>query len=155
MSSAAPVKGMLLATAVALLPGCAAVVLPAAAVSVLGAAAGAAVQAGTEYTASGAAYRTLVVPVDEVAWAMHQTFQTMGFAIERDEATAEGRRMTVRAEDRTIKVRVQRLSAATSRIRLLVTQDLIFRDRSTASEILAQLEATLVRDGKLGRRPAP
>jgi hypothetical protein len=144
---------VLLAIAVALLPGCAVVAVPAAAVSILGAAAGEAVQAGTEYTASGVAYRTVVVPVDEVALAMRQTFGTMDFEIEQDEATAEGRRIRARAEDRTIKVRIQRLSRTTSRIRLVVTQDLIFRDRSTASEILAQLEATLVRDGRLARLP--
>jgi hypothetical protein len=145
-----PVAGALLLTvAVAILPGCAVVALPAAALSVVGAAAGETIRAGTEYTASGVAYRTLPVSLDDVTHATRETLRRMAFPVDRDELTREGRRIVARAERRRISVRLQRLSPATTRIRLVVTQSLIFRDRSTASEIITRLEEALIRTGTL------
>lgn len=134
----------LVALVAAIASGCTGIELGALGVAVLSSGAGNAVRAGTEYTVGGTGYRTFTVSLEDLAEVTRRTLDRMELPIV--EAKAEGVRLTLRAEgiDRTVRVTLTPLSPAVTRLGVTAKQDLIRRDKATASEIIAQIERSLV-----------
>ena len=59
------------------------------------------------------------------------------------------------AGDRTIEIELDRLTVKTSRMRVVIKQGWFFRDRASATEIIAQTGRTLADDPKLANMQSP
>jgi hypothetical protein len=138
---------MILAVAAAS-AGCAAIGL-----TVLGTGVGVAAGTGTAYTLDGIAYRTFTAPMDEMRAATLRTLKRMDMAVKIDEPTAEGRRLTAAAADRTIDIELETLTSRTTRMRVTAKQGWFWRDRATAGEIIAQTERALEDSPALTQKP--
>lgn len=139
---------LLLAVLTGALPGCAAVALPAVGAAVVASGAGTVVRVGTEYTLSGAAYRTFSQPLHVVRGATLQALDAADVEIAVNEPTEHGSRIVARVLDRTVDVRLESLAPSLTRLRLSVRHGLIRRDRATASEIITQTVARLPAAGR-------
>jgi Protein of unknown function (DUF3568) len=133
----AVVIAILLGTIV-LIQGCAG-----AGLTLLGVGAGTAAGTGTAYTLDGIAYRTFTASLEDVRRATARSLRRMDMPVKTDRATDSGRTMVALANDRTVTVDLEKLSARTTRMRVSARQGTIFRDRSTAGEIIAQTERSL------------
>lgn len=107
---------------------------------------------GVSYTLDSVAYKTFTSPEERLRAATLRTLKRMDMAVEEDESTESGRRITAVAGDRTVHIEVDRLTRATSRLRVNVKQGWFFRDRATATEIIVQTERTLEDEPVLSRR---
>jgi hypothetical protein len=125
--------------------GCTGIELTALGVAALSAGAGGVVKAGTEYTLTGSAYRTFSVSLDELAAAVRTTLVRLQFTV--DEAVADDHELSIEAAGiaRTLQLRFTPITPALTRLKVVVRQDLIRRDRATASELLAQIDREVAR----------
>jgi hypothetical protein len=128
------------------LGGCAAVGITGGAVAVaaVGAGAGEVLRAGTEYSFTGTAFRTFTASVATMREATLSTLSRMAFTIEREEEMSPGQRIVATGVGCTIKIELEPLSPAVTRVELLVKRGVLRRDRATASEIIVQIELALV-----------
>jgi hypothetical protein len=128
------------------LGGCAALGITGGAVTVaaVGAGAGEVLRAGTEYSLTGTALRTFTASMDIMAEVTRSTLSRMAFTIEREENMSPGRRIVATGIGRTIEIELEPLSPAVTHIELAVKRNFFRRDRSTANEIIVQIELGLV-----------
>jgi hypothetical protein len=128
---------------IVLLQGCAAVALTAG---------GIAAGVGVNYTMSGIAYKTVVVPLPETRLAMLQTLNRMEVNVTQDDATDEGWHIIGNATDRDIAIEMEKLTPTTTRLRVVVDKGHIFlKDRATAAEIIAQSVQRMEQDRRTAR----
>jgi uncharacterized protein DUF3568 len=142
-SSVGYLRPTLVVLAAALVAGCTGIELGAVGLAVLSSGAGNAVRAGTEYTVGGTAYRTFTLSLEDLAAVTRQTLARMELPIV--EASADGARLTLRAEgiDRTVRVTFTPISPALTRLGVTARQYVLRRDKATASEIVTQIERSL------------
>lgn len=135
-------RGLLSVTAVVgfalAMQGCAAGGL-----TLLGVGAGTAASTGTAYTLDGVAYRTFTAPLDDVRRATSTSLRRMDVRVKTDRATDSGREIVAQAGDRAVAIELERLTARTTRMRVTAKHGVVFRDRSTAGEIIVQTERAL------------
>ena len=127
------------------LGGCAAIGLSVAALGAgaFSAGAGAAVQAGTEYTSSGAVYRTFSLPLADMRLALSDALERMELAVVSDEPEGPDRVIVARAHHREIDFRLEPVTRTVTRVRLVVKEGLMRKDRATATEIVTQTERSV------------
>ena len=119
--------------------GCAALALPAIGTSVMGNAAGGAAKAGVERTMSGAMYRTFSAPLADVRDAVRQSFRDREIQISEDDLLiGGGAKIKGEALHRHITVRLEPVTPALTRLKLVVRHGLFGRDPATASELIEQ-----------------
>ena len=124
--------------------GCAALALPAIGMSMMGDAAGGVAKAGVERTMSGAMYRTFSAPLADVRDAVRQSFRDLEIQITEDDLLIGGSAKIVgEALHRHVKVRLEPVTPALTRLKLVVRQGLFGRDRATASELIEQTARAL------------
>jgi len=111
--------------------------------TLLGVGAGTAASTGTAYTLDGVAYRTFTASLDEVRRATSTSLKRMDVRVRSDRASDSGRSIVALAGDRTVAIELERLTARTTRMRVTAKHGAVFRDRSTAGEIIAQTERAL------------
>ncbi len=127
--------------------GCAAVGL-----TLFGVGAGLSANTGTSYTLGSVSYKTFAASEEGLHTATLKTLKRMDIAVTEDQSTESGRAIVGAAEDRTIEIEIDRLTKRTSRMRVVVKRPWLFRDRSTAEEIVSQTEQTLQAGPALGRK---
>ena len=127
------------------LGGCAAIGLSVAALGAgaFSAGAGAAVQAGTEYTRSGAVFRTFSLPLADMRLALSDALERMELAVVTDEQDGEDRVIVARASDREIDLRLAPVTRTVTRLRLVVKEGFARKDQATATEIVTQTERSV------------
>jgi len=118
--------------------GCAAVGL-----TLFGVGAGVSAGTGTQYTLDSIAYRTFTAPLQDIRRATLAAFKRMAITLQNDDMMDTGRHVVGQAGDRTVDIELERLTARTTRMRVTAKQGWFFRDRATASEIIAQTERSL------------
>ncbi len=124
--------------------GCAALALPAIGMSMMGDAAGGVAKAGVERTMSGAMYRTFSAPLADVRDAVRQSFRDLEIETTEDELLIGGGATIVgEALHRHITVRLESVTPALTRLKLVVRQGVFGRDRATASELIDQTARAL------------
>lgn len=140
------------------LSGCAA--LPLVAGSLLDAGGGVLVKTGTEYTASGAVYRTFQMPAEDLHAAVLATMERAQIPVTRDEGPAERRRIAGSARHRDVRVELLALTPALTSMEVVAKRNLFASDKATASEIIAQTahfvaERSALASAGESPRPAP
>ena len=125
--------------------GCTGIELGAVGVAALSAGAGSVVKTGTEYTLTGAAYRTFTLPLQDLAVVLRSTLARMEFSV--DEASVVDGDLVVVAGgiDCAVHLRLTAITPAVTRLRVSVRKGLILRDRATTSEIVTQVERSIDR----------
>jgi hypothetical protein len=124
--------------------GCAALALPAVGMSMMGDAAGGVAKAGVERTMSGAMYRTFSAPLADVRDAVRQSFRDLEIQVTEDELLiGGGAKILGEALHRHITVRLEPVTPALTRLKLVVRQGVFGRDRATASELIEQTARAL------------
>jgi hypothetical protein len=137
MTSKRLVRAIVILLAVAS-QGCAEVGL-----TLFGVGAGVAAGTGTGYTRDGVAYRTFTASLEDVRRATLASFRRMDIGVKSDESTPEGRKIVALAGDRTLDIELEQLTARTTRMRVVAKHGVLFRDRATAGEVVAQTERAL------------
>jgi len=125
-------------------PGCAALAVPAVGLSIMGDAAGSAVKAGVEHTMGGATYRTFSAPLADVRAAVRQSFRDLEIQITEDELLIGGGATIVgEALHREITVQLEPVTPSLTRLKIVVRQGLLGRDRATSAELIEQTARAL------------
>jgi hypothetical protein len=134
----------LLVAVTGLATGCTGIELGALGAAAMSAGVGNAVRAGTEYTMTGTAYRTFSLPLEDLARVVRETLTRLDLPV--TEAVAEDEVLRFRAEgiERTVQLSFTPISTSVTRLGISVKQGIIQRDRATASEIVAQIEQTVL-----------
>jgi hypothetical protein len=135
-----------------LVQGCAALPIAALGGAMLESSAGAIVKTGTEYTMSGAAHRTLTVPVNAVRAAVLEAFDRTGVVVQPDDASGKDDRIVGTLQNRTVHVRLTAFSAALTGMTLIVKRNVLLKDRATSNELLEQIEQVLSENPTFARR---
>jgi hypothetical protein len=134
-----PILGLL---AVLQLSGCVAAALTAG---------GVAGGAGVSHTLSGIVYKTFTTPVKELRVATLKTLNRMQMKVDGDKQAEFGWQINASAFDRTIDIELERLTPATTRMRVSTSKDTFFKDSATSTEIILQT-AQIVENGNKARR---
>jgi hypothetical protein len=134
-----PILGLL---AVLQLSGCVAAALTAG---------GVAGGAGVNHTLSGIVYKTFTTPVKELRVATLKTLNRMQMKVDGDKQAEFGWQINASAFDRTIDIELERLTPATTRMRVSTSKDTFFKDSATSTEIILQT-AQIVENGNKARR---
>jgi hypothetical protein len=131
------------------LPGCTTALTILGAV---GAAVGTLAGTGTAYTLDGHAPRTFTAPLEEVRRATQAALERMGISVASDKGTKHERLIRARAGNRSIGVTLFRMTANLTRIEVTARHHLVVHDRSTAREIVIQVEHALNGGSALPRK---
>jgi hypothetical protein len=124
-------------------PGCAALALPPLA-AVLSGGAGEAVKVGVDTTVGGTSYRTFSAPLADVRDAVRQAFRALEIVITEDGTAKDGTALlTGEAYRRKIDVKLEPVTPMLTRLRMVVRQGLLGRDRATAAELIEQTARAL------------
>ena len=126
--------------------GCAAIGL-----TLLGVGAGVTTGTGIAYTLDSIAYKTFTAPLGNLEGATLKTLERMDIEVEENYPTESGTKLVATAGDRAIEIELDRLTAKTTRMRVNAQQGWFFKDRATATEIIAQTDRTLVDEPPLSK----
>jgi hypothetical protein len=124
--------------------GCVAAALPALGLAAMSDAAGSVAKAGVEHTMSGADYKTFSAPLGDVRAAVLQAFRDLEIEITEDlPLVGGGAQIVGEARHRKITVKLEPVTPALTRLKMLVRQGLIGKDRATSSELIEQTSRAL------------
>ena len=114
--------------------------------------AGAVVKTGTEYTTTGTARRTFMVPMSAVRAAVVEAFDRAGVTVDSEvEPHDDKARMMATLKHRTVRVQLTALSASLTGMTLVVKRNALIKDRATTSELLEQVEQVLAENPAFAR----
>src|SRR5712691_4686684 len=113
--------------------GCAGVGL-----TLLGVGAGISGGTGVNYTLDSVAYKTFAASEPDLRAATLRTLKRMAMDVTAKQTTDTGTEITATAGDRTVEIELDRITARTSRMRVVVKKGWILRDRATAGELIVQ-----------------
>lgn len=120
------------------LQGCAAVGL-----SLVSAVLGTVGEKGVAHTLDGAVTRTFTVPVEGLHKATLLALQRMDMPVTETRKDGTSRETHARAGNREVVITLDRFTSRTTRMDVVVKRWIVVRDRSTASEIIAQTDQIL------------
>jgi hypothetical protein len=123
------------------LQGCAA-----AGLAVAEAGAGVGIGAGIDHTMNGIAYKTFTASINELRFATLDALDRMGMKVTGDAESEAGWTLTATATDRTIDIELQKLTPRATRMRIVASEGIVFKDASTATEIILQTAQALQDD---------
>ena len=106
--------------------------------TMLGIGGGTATNVGVEHTLNGISYKTFTASVDQVHAANRQALAGMSVKITEDIKTDTGRSLKAQAADREIEIQFERLTPRLTRMRVVASENLLFKDSATATEIILQ-----------------
>jgi hypothetical protein len=123
--------------------GCAALPIAALGGAILESGAGAVVKTGTEYTTTGAAHRTFMVPMNAVRAAVLEAFDRAGVTVDSEQPQDDEIRIIAKLKHRSVSVRLMAFSSSLTGMTLVVKRNPLIKDRATSSELLEQVEQVL------------
>jgi hypothetical protein len=134
------------------LSGCAALPLAVVGGAMLQGGAGAVARTGTEYTLTGAVYRTFTIPSNAVRAAVLLAFERAGVSVSRVVESEDREEIEGQLRHRTVQVRLTPFSESLTGLTLVVKRNPLLRDRATSSELLEQIEQGLAENPAFARR---
>ncbi|HEY4706029.1 MAG TPA: hypothetical protein VII64_01125 [Thermodesulfobacteriota bacterium] len=134
-------RGLLLALAVSIVCGCAAPVVPLLPIALPAVIAGAG--GGISYTVTNIAYRTMTNPVEEVERGALKAAREMSLKVIRVERKDLGVEIIARTRVHNISVTLERVTPTLTRMSVNAKRGFIFKDKTTAFEIIYQTELAI------------
>lgn len=130
--------------------------------TLLGIGGGTAASAGVNHTLGGIAYKTFTAPPDDVHAAALSALASMKMPVEKDD-TGENdsvRQVMAKASDRDVEIEIEEITPSTTRLRVVASQDILFKDSATATEIIMQTAQALdqlqtAKTRTAARKPTP
>ncbi|HSR56360.1 MAG TPA: DUF3568 family protein [Alphaproteobacteria bacterium] len=101
--------------------------------------------AGVNHTLSGIVYKTFTAPVKDMRVATLKTLHRMEMKVKGDEKAEFGWHIQATAFEREIDIELERLTPSATRMRVTTSNDLIFKDSATSTEIILQTAELLER----------
>lgn len=103
---------------------------------------------GVNHTLGGIAYKTFTVPPEDLHAATLAALGAMDMPVDKDEQgtgeqDANIRHIAATATDRDIDIEIEEVTARTSRLRVVASKDVLFKDSATATEIIMQTALAL------------
>ena len=96
---------------------------------------------GVAYYYMNVADKTAVYDMDTMTRASVSTLKKMGFQVSEQSMDKRGdRKIKAEAEEFTVTVRLKKITKQCTKIKVRVSEDVVMRDRATASEIIFQTE---------------
>ena len=123
---------LVLITAIVQLSACAAP----AGLAVFSASTGVAMGTSVDYTLNGIAYKTFVSPLPNVRQATLSGLNRMGMKVTQDRKSDTGWSIAATAEGRGIDIDLERLTPRTTRMRVVASNGIVFKDRATEAAII-------------------
>ena len=105
--------------------------------------AGTGASAGVSHTLNGITYKTFTAPADQVHQATQRALAGMGIPVDSDRMDDQVRKITAHATDRDIDIEIESLTPKTTRLRVVASESLVFKDSATATEIIVQTAQVL------------
>ena len=99
---------------------------------------------GVSYTLSGYAYKTFTASIKKVNAATETALERMGIQIESREVSSDKIIIKGKAVERQVEVSLEALTPKATRIRTVVMENSVLKDRATATEIILQTEQVLI-----------
>ena len=124
-----------------ILQGCAGVGL-----TLFGTGTGVAAGTGVNHTLSGITYKTFNLPANQLRLATLKTLHRLDMKVTGDKKIKEGLKIDAKAAEREIEIELQVLTKRTTRMRVVVSEGVFFKDAATATEIILQTADTLDRE---------
>ena len=144
VASVRDLRLLIVALVAGLATGCTGIELPALGAAALSAGVGNAVRAGTEYTVTGTAYRTFTLSLEDLAAVVRRTMDRMDLPVTEAEAHGTKLKLAAQGIDCTVQLSLTSISGTVTRLGISVKRGIILRDRATASEIVTQIEQSVV-----------
>ena len=123
---------LVLITAFVQLSACAAP----AGLAVFSASTGVAMGTSVDYTLNGIAHKTFVSPLPNVRQATLSGLNRMGMKVTQDRKSDTGWSIAATAEGRGIDIDLERLTPRTTRMRVVASNGIVFKDRATEAAII-------------------
>lgn len=120
--------------ALLLLAGCAGVALTAG---------GIAGSTGVNHTLNGIVYKTFTTPMKDMRVATLKTLKRMGMPVTDDKEAKFGWLIVATASERVIEIELEKLTAKTTRMRVVANKGRFWKDSATGTEIIIQTVQTL------------
>lgn len=99
---------------------------------------GVAMGTSVDYTLNGIAYKTFVSPLPSVRQATLSSLNRMGVKVVQDKKSDTGWTIAATANDREIDIDLESLTSRTTRMRVVASNGVIFKDRATEAAIIDQ-----------------
>jgi Protein of unknown function (DUF3568) len=112
---------------------------------VIGSGSGVAMGTSVDYTLNGIAYRTFVSPMPNVRHAALNGLNNMGMKVTQNRKTDEGWAIVAVAKGREINIELNSMTPRTTRMRVVVADNVIFKDRATEAAVIDQTAEALGR----------
>jgi hypothetical protein len=94
---------------------------------------------GVSYTITNIAEKTFNFPLTDVDEATFQALKKLNFNMVKYEDLGEERKIRVAAKDRDIRIKLERITTATTQMRVDARTWPFFKDRATAVEVIHQV----------------
>lgn len=120
--------------ALLLLSGCAGIALTAG---------GIAGSTGVNHTLNGIVYKTFTTPMKDMRVATLKTLKRMGMPVTDDKEAKFGWLIVATASERVIEIELEKLTAKTTRMRVVANKGRFWKDSATGTEIIIQTVQTL------------
>ena len=111
--------------------------------AVFGASTGIAMGTSVDYTLNGIAYKTFVSPMPTVRQATLSGLNRMGMKVVQDKKSGSGWTIAATAEGREIDIDLEKLTSRTTRMRVVASNGVIFKDRATEAAIIDETADSL------------
>jgi len=111
--------------------------------AVFGASTGIAMGTSVDYTLNGIAYKTFVSPMPTVRQATLSGLNRMGIKVVQDKKSGSGWTIAATAEGREIDIDLEKLTSRTTRMRVVASNGVIFKDRATEAAIIDETADSL------------
>ncbi len=99
--------------------------------------------AGVSHTMGGITYKTFTASQNDVHTATRKALTTMGIAVDSDQPDPTTRTIKAHASERDIDIEIESLTPKTTRLRVVASEDVVFKDSATATEIIIQTAQAL------------
>ncbi len=113
--------------------------------AIFGATAGVGMGTSVDYTLNGIAYKTFVSPLPNVRQATLTGLNQMGVKVTQDKKSDTGWTIEATANGREIEIDLQKLTDRTTRMRVVASDNVIFKDRATEVAIIDETADALTR----------
>ncbi|MDA8231488.1 MAG: DUF3568 family protein [Magnetospirillum sp.] len=100
--------------------------------------AGTGASAGINHTLGGITYKTFTAPADDVHAATLKALTAMDIPVDGDTLDDKTRTIKAHAADRDIGIKIEALTPRTTRLRVVASEDVVFKDSATSTEIIIQ-----------------
>lgn len=109
---------------------------------------------GVAYTVTNVAYKTFSYPIEMVEGGVHAALERMEIKEVDTEVVEDGVEITARTKKLRIYLTLEKITATTTKLKVNAKRGALLKDKSTATEIIEQVDKVVSAGENGGGRPA-